>query len=244
VIAKARRRIPARAQRGFTLLEVLVAVAILAMSLTSLLGSQMNSMLATRYARSLTQAVFLGEAVMHDTARAYWQDGWVNEDVEYKGSFEYLDAPDMSYYCLLDYVELPQYSEMVEAVDEAEDANDGGSSSDDQYMDTGEQAFGALGTVWPIVKTALENSIRKQTCTVRWKNGKVQEEFSVVSYTVNTTRLLGIPEAGGETTEADDDSSDGPTQGSTGANGQPGGGPGMGPGGMGVSGVASPGKRG
>ena len=44
---------PRAADSGFTLLEVLIAVAILAVSLSSLMGSQLNSMAATRYARYL-----------------------------------------------------------------------------------------------------------------------------------------------------------------------------------------------
>ena len=51
----------AKADSGFTLLEVLVAVAILALSLTSLLGSQIESMQATRYARQISAAAFLAE---------------------------------------------------------------------------------------------------------------------------------------------------------------------------------------
>ena len=48
--------------RGFTLLEVLVAVAILSLSLTSLLGSQMQAMRATDRARQLSAIAFLAEA--------------------------------------------------------------------------------------------------------------------------------------------------------------------------------------
>ena len=52
---------PPSGQAGFTLLEVLIAVAILALSLTSLLGSQIDSLRATRYAQGITAAAFLAE---------------------------------------------------------------------------------------------------------------------------------------------------------------------------------------
>ncbi len=51
----------AKHSRGFTLLEVLIAIGILSMSLTSLLSSQMASMRATRYAQGVTAAAFLAE---------------------------------------------------------------------------------------------------------------------------------------------------------------------------------------
>ena len=53
-------------QSGFTLLEVLIAIGILSMSLTSLLTSQMASMRATRYAQGVTAAAFLAESKLID----------------------------------------------------------------------------------------------------------------------------------------------------------------------------------
>ena len=44
---------------GFTLLEVLIAVAILSLSLTSLISSQMASIRSTAYARELSVVVLL-----------------------------------------------------------------------------------------------------------------------------------------------------------------------------------------
>ena len=46
---------------GFTLLEVLVAVAILSITLSSLLGSQIAAIRATDQARRLSSVAWLGE---------------------------------------------------------------------------------------------------------------------------------------------------------------------------------------
>ena len=63
-------------RRGFTLLEVLVAVAILSLSLTSLLSSQMAALRATDQARHYSSVVFLAESQLVEIEWQLRQDGW------------------------------------------------------------------------------------------------------------------------------------------------------------------------
>jgi hypothetical protein len=60
--------------------------------------------------------------------------------------------------------------------------------------------------VWPIVKEAIENSIRKVDCTVSWKHGNIHEEFKVQTFWTDPVALTQLPQAGGEFTEQDDPS--------------------------------------
>lgn len=195
---------------GFTLLEVLVAVAILSLSLTSLLGSQIESMQATRYARQITAVAFLAE---HQLIEIEWQqrdDGWQTSDVTFKGDFDDEGWPDISYECLVDFIELPEYNEMVRAK-EATDTD-----GDDNYgpQDAADQTFSALAIVWPMIKNAIENSIRRASCTVYWKNGKIEEEFDVVTFWSDPKGLTQMPDLGGEYSEADDKSGENNPEGS------------------------------
>jgi type II secretion system protein I len=201
---------------GFTLLEVLVAVAILALSLTSLLGSQIESMQATRYARQISAAAFLAEYQLIEIEWEQRQDGWQTNDVSFKGDFGDQGWPDIDYECLVDYIELPEYNQMMQAKEQADQATDG----DDAYtQDAADSTFSALGIVWPIIKAAIENSIRRASCTVYWKNGKVDEEFDVITFWTDPTGLTQLPQMGGEYTDEDDksgedsDSPEGPGQG-------------------------------
>ena len=64
-----RRRTDPRGEGGFTLLEVMAAVAILALTLVVLLSVISNNMRATAHARATREAVHLGDATT--TTRAY-----------------------------------------------------------------------------------------------------------------------------------------------------------------------------
>lgn len=226
--------------KGFTLLEVMVAVAILAMSLTSLLTSQMAAMRQMRYSQQVTAAAFLAEYQLVEIEWLERREGWQTSDTEYTGSFDEQGWPDISYRCVVDFLELPEYNEMLSAKEDAEEAS-GAPGADDNLQDTGEQAFSALGLVWPMVKSAIENSIRKASCTVYWTDGKVEHDLTVQTFWTDPTQLTALPGAGGEAT-SDDDVDGGGGGGSTGAGGSTGGSgaggrPGVSGGGSGGSGI-------
>ena len=197
------QRVAAAGQAGFTLLEVLIAVAILAVSLSSLMASQFQSIAATRYARDITAAALLAEYQIVELEFLHRQEGWVSSDVEYEGDFGEQGYPDISWMCTVHFIELPEYNQLIEAKEGADEA---AGQDGDNMMDAGDQAFGALGMVWPIVKTAIENSIRKVDCTVRWTSGALEEEFTVQTFWTDPNALQQLPGAGGEFTEDDDDS--------------------------------------
>ena len=77
-------------KRAFTLLEVLVAVAILSLSLTSLLGSQMASLRATDQARRMSSVAFLAEWQLTEIEWELKQDGWGVDDVSFDGAVDAL----------------------------------------------------------------------------------------------------------------------------------------------------------
>lgn len=212
------------AAAGFTLLEVMVAVAILALSMTSLLTSQMESLYATRYAQQITAIAFLADYQLIETEYIVKKEGgWVLEDKFYEGTFAEQGYPDVKYKCIVDFLKLPEYTELRAAKDQSDRANRGESSL--YYKSAGDQAFTALGMVWPMVKQAIERSIRKTKCTLTWKDGDRQEEFIVNTFWADPEKLKTLPGLGGEAKEGD--VGDEPQ----GGGGQQGGGrPGAGPG--------------
>lgn len=239
--------------RGFTLLEVLVAVAILSITLASLLSSQMASMRATAQARELSAVAFLAEGQLIEIEWQLQQDGWGQDDQVFEGDFADEGWPDVEYLCVVDLIEMPDYNELVSAKDASD--TDGG---DDFVQDAGDQAFSAIGMVWPVIKEAIEQAIRKSWCTVRWtRDGnrkKLSDEWlcgdeeieclTIATFWTDPEKLKQLPGLGGEVTE-DDVDGDGEGeggQGGEGGRGTPpstgrGGGDGGGRGGPGIGGV-------
>jgi type II secretion system protein I len=196
-------RVPNRQVAGFTLLEVLVAVAILAIMLSSLMGSQLNSIQATRYARDISIAALLAEWQLVELETQQRKTGFVKSDVELDGDFADQGWDDFEWTCTVHFVELPDYNELVAAKDETDEAS---GAKDDNMVSAGDQMFGALGMVWPIVKNAIESSIRKVTCTVTWKTGNIDYEYDVQTFWTDPAGMTALPGAGGEFTDADDPS--------------------------------------
>ncbi|PRQ03654.1 hypothetical protein ENSA5_13470 [Enhygromyxa salina] len=190
-------------QTGFTLLEVLIALAILAVSLSSLMNSQMNSMAATSYARDITAVALLAERQIVELEFKHREEGWVSSDVEFEGDFSDEGYDDIDWLCTVHFIELPEYNQLIESKEGADEAS---GASDDNMVDAGDQAFGALGLVWPIVKAAIENSIRKVDCTLSWEQGTIEQEFTIQTFWTDPTALQNLPGAGGEFSDEDDDS--------------------------------------
>ncbi len=192
-----------RGDQGFTLLEVMVAMAILAMSMTSLLASQTASIRATRYAQQVTAIAFLVEYQLIETEYVMRKEGgWILQDKIYEGNFALQGWPEIRHKCVVDFLEIPDYSKLRAAKDESDRAKQGESGL--YYKDASDKAFGALAMVWPMVKQAIERSIRKVNCTVYWKDGSIPNEFTISTFWADPEKLKTLPGLGGEAKEGDD----------------------------------------
>lgn len=234
-MADAPRSLPARARLrrpygdgGFTLLEVMIAVGILGMSMSALLTSQVSAVRATRYAQALTSVAFLAEYAIIDIEWRMEKDGgWVNEDRRYEGDFSDQGWPEIRYNCLVDFLEIPDYNK-IRAAKDAKDRETDGSGL--HYKDAGDKAFSALALVWPMVKAAIEQSIRKVSCKVTWPDGRQSDELTLTTYWTDPEKLAKIPKMGGEAVPGEDDGGGGGDGASTGRGGGAGGRPSSGPG--------------
>ncbi len=190
--------------RGLTLLEVMVAMAILALSMTSLMASQMASIRATRYAQHVTSIAFLAEYQLIEVEYVMRKEGgWVLEDKIYEGNFATQGWSEIRYKCVVDFLEIPDYSKLRAAKDDSDRAAQGESSV--YYKSAGDKAFGALAMVWPMIKQAIERSIRKVKCTVYWKDGSLQNEYTIYTFWADPEKLKTLPGLGGEAKEGDEE---------------------------------------
>jgi hypothetical protein len=170
------------------------------------MGSQINSMAATRYARDISAIALLAEYQLIEIEFEHRKEGFVSSDVELEGDFSEHGYDDVEWVCTIHFIELPEYNEMLEAKEGADEAS---GEQGDNVMDTGDQAFAGLGAVWGIVKHAIENSIRKVDCTITWQQGNIGQEFMLQTFWTDPAALQNLPGAGGEFTDADDPSGTG-----------------------------------
>jgi general secretion pathway protein I len=211
--------------RGFTLLEVMVAISILGLGLSVILGSQAGLFASANHAGHITYAVSLARCKMSETELDLLKEGYPLVDQSYSGRC--CEEDDSEYNCdwRVETIELPQPTEFLPGEE------DGGIPSDD---DTGLGPLGAIaglsgapaagepganplgalaslgggdapgggigamvmGLVYPDLKPTLEASIRKITVAVHWREGKSERDLQVIQYVTD-------PQQGGLLLSAD-----------------------------------------
>lgn len=215
-------RDPRRVFGGFTLLEVMVAVAILGLALVAIFSSEAGAIRAGARARQMSIASLLARCKMGEIEEEMTREGFPAvsadgsdeccEDAEYEGF-----TCDWS----VERVELPDTLEMG-AEDPLAAAGLGGDHEGDQAsgMDlenalTGGAGGDAVGSMaiqyaFPIIRPAIEEQVRRAQVIVRWGEGESERSFDVVQYLVadqssqnpaqpGQTGQPGQPGAGGTT---------------------------------------------
>ncbi len=196
-----------RSRRGFTLLEVMVAVAILALTLTAFFASQSQAIRTAQRARTTSVATVMARCKMGEIEEQLMRDGFPAvsasdtdeccEDAELEG-FECDWKVDRV--VLPDAVDTGEEGEGEGAAGGApgggaaagvtaalggdgtpqgavESLVSGGASGD-------AMASLALEYAYPIMKPSIEEQVRRVEITVRWKEGTRDRTLQVVRYVV------------------------------------------------------------
>ena len=93
--------------RGFTLLEMLIALAILASALTVLMGTMANSGQQVIFSGDLTTATLLARSKMIDIEYEIMEEGFSDMDQAYNGDFAEEGRPDITWKATVSPVEIP-----------------------------------------------------------------------------------------------------------------------------------------
>lgn len=204
-----------RARRGFTLLEVLVAIAILGLGMTVLLSSQAGLFSSSQRAQNLSIATGLARCKMGEVEVKLQKEGFQLTDQNDEGAC-CEDESESRYQCSwkIERVELPQPKDLASSGDGGADdpgglgafgglaalqsggsavlGGDGGIGGLSSLLSSGAAAGGVqgmaplvMGMVYPDLKPMLEASIRKVTLTVHWKEGSNDRDLSVTQYITN-----------------------------------------------------------
>lgn len=199
-------------RRGFTLLEVMIALSILALSLTVVAGINANSFQSSNYARGLTVATLLGRSKMLDVELKLQEDGFAQGDTEEDGDFSDEGHPSVDWTVYVrpidvdvtqlvrqffgggEDVDLDTLPDQMQAfmgakdgVDPSRLASEGGSAPADEIK----QMLGGQGLelVLQQVSETLKNSIREIVLDISWGPEKARETVRFVQYVTTTGRI-------------------------------------------------------
>lgn len=190
-------------RRGFTLLEVMIAVAILGMSLAAIFSSEVGAANVAARARRQNVAATLARCKMGEIEEIIAIEGLpALEKKDEDNCCEH--APVKGFECewIVDRIILPEFgvgdedSEDEEAeqgnspkeiLDEAVDGVTGEDGMSEQVIagQAGNMAGLALQIAFPILKPFLEEQVRRATVSVRWTEGSKQRGFDVVQFLVS-----------------------------------------------------------
>ncbi len=184
---------------AFTLLEVMVAVAILSLSLTAIFASQAGAIKVAHRARKTSVATSLARCKMGEIEQQIFEDGF--PAVELSGSDGCCeDAEVEGFECdwVVERVVLPdpdlgdEGGLLPDADGEGEGGDEGETGAakiEDTLASGGAGADDLLGEVvmtyaYPVLKPTLEEQIRRARVTVKWHEGEREQSFDVVQYLV------------------------------------------------------------
>jgi general secretion pathway protein I len=215
--APTRRRARA-ARRGFTLLEVLVAIAILGLGLTAILSAQFSAVTATGHARHMNAAVGLARCKMTEVEQQLIETGFPEVELIESGPCCEGDAtpniscswrverptfPDANYGDLdldtdLDSSALGKLSESANSGDPISTGDIGdvasslageGALGDALAGGVGGIASLVMSMVYPDLKNLFEASARRITVVLTWTEGSR-------SYDIELTQWVTQPQPG------------------------------------------------
>lgn len=202
-------------QSGFTLLEVMVAVAILAMALATLYTSLSRSTRSSFHSKMIVQATLLARQKMVEIEELFWardfQQTGLTEEKE--GTFfegKSIDAEvQMQNNPLTDDTKLKtafktfRWHYKIEKLSLTNLAQALGSKA--AQAQNGANSLGpVVDSMMSLIQTSLEQQLRKVTLHIKWKEyGKQEEKIEIISFFANTSPgvMSGIPGPAGANPE-------------------------------------------
>ena len=204
---------------GFTLVEVMLALAILGMALVMLMRSAASSLFATSQAQMLGVVTDLARGKMYDLEEQLMKDGFNTADQSLQGDFADAGWATVEWEAKVETAEMPNLESVKEVGSAA--AKDGGlaaragvkqppgagsgSAADAEAAATATTGF--IEQYYSMISELLKVSMRKVTLTVKWKVLGRDRDMKVVYYVTDAEGLAksadGILGAlGGESGEA------------------------------------------
>jgi prepilin-type N-terminal cleavage/methylation domain-containing protein len=171
---------------GFSVLEVLVSLAILGMALVIVSRIVTGNVRATNHARMTTAATFLARTRISMMEQDLLEQGFGEIDGEDTGDFKEQGFPSFRWYTNVERIELP-----ADSSQKVQQASSNKMQNTNNPMDMLSGFMGGfMSTLMDPIRLGLQESVRKLTVRVKWDEaGKPEQTMEVVSFLTDSSRL-------------------------------------------------------
>ncbi|MBH1988571.1 MAG: prepilin-type N-terminal cleavage/methylation domain-containing protein [Myxococcaceae bacterium] len=175
---------------GFSLLEVMIAMAIMGMALLYLFDAQARSMKLAAKGRSLNIATQLARKQLIDCKYDLLKKGFAIGDYENSGTFEGEGYRDFRWECHGLRFNMPPPS--PEAINKAMKAQVNPESNQGNPMAGLDLNANMLAPFFGLISNTLGDSIRELVLIVRWQEQGVAEDLKIVTHVVDPKPLADL----------------------------------------------------
>ena len=176
-------------QKAFSLLEVMVALGIIAISISSILVSLSTGASIPYDSKKRLKAIDLSIIKLHDIERKLKKDGFKDEDQEEHGDFDDKDFKEYHWIARIKKIEIPDDIAMLSKMFLGGGDDDNGNSSNARMKGMA----GLLGGYIQTLKDTFEKAIREVEIEVYWYYGGEEEEnkekFILVTHIIDFTKV-------------------------------------------------------
>ena len=171
--------------RGFSLLEVMVSLAILGMALVIISRIVTGNVRATNHSRMTTAATFLARTRISMMEQSLLEYGFTELDGEDTGTFADEGYTSFRWYTDVERIELP-----ANAGQQVQQAASKATMSNNPMEVLSGFMGGFMSTLMEPIRLGLQESVRKLTVRVKWDEaGKPEQSIEVVNFLTDPSRL-------------------------------------------------------